>query len=71
MTAMSSYTLYAVRGDGTDVGILGTMIQTEKGWRFIPNVAGRSPSRRFYKTASECVPRWTGYPDRTRSEKNR
>jgi hypothetical protein len=39
-----------------------------QGWRFNPRVSGRKPSRRFYLTWEECVPRWVGYPDRCETE---
>ena len=48
--------------------LVGTASLTNgQGWRFIPNVAGRSPSRRFHPTVERCVPRWVGYPDRCES----
>jgi hypothetical protein len=39
-----------------------------QGWCFFPRVSGRKPSRRFYLTWEECVPRWVGYPDRCETE---
>ena len=38
--------------------VLGIAYRNAHGWRFIPRVCGRSPSRKHYETADECLPRW-------------
>ena len=45
---------------------LGSAIyyQSYNGWRFIPNVCGRSASRKFWPTWEASLPRWVGYPDK-------
>ena len=40
--------------------LFGTAVQSEKGWRFIPNVSSRKSSRKFHPTFVKCLPRWTG-----------
>jgi len=40
--------------------ILGHAVQSEAGWRFIPNVASNSPSRKAHPTMQKCIPRWLG-----------
>ncbi|MCP2080116.1 UNVERIFIED_ORG: hypothetical protein J2W74_001302 [Methylorubrum zatmanii] len=42
---------------------LGTIRRDAEGYRFIPNVSGRKPSRRSHGSLTECLPRWVGYPD--------
>ena len=38
----------------------------DQGWRFIPNIPSRMPSRKFWDTAEACVPRWAdAIADRT------
>jgi hypothetical protein len=29
-----------------------------RGWRFLPNVAGRMPSRKFHATSEASIPQW-------------
>ena len=48
--------------------VLGHAVRNEAGWRFLPNVSGRSPSRKAHKTMEKCLPRWVGYPDHCESE---
>ena len=67
MSTIRAYTLMRTLGDGSDGGILGFVSLREDGWRFMPNVSGRSPSRKAHETFDGCIPRWTGHPDRTRS----
>jgi hypothetical protein len=38
-----------------------------KGWKFMPNVSGRDPSRRFWPTWEACLPKWVGYPNHCES----
>lgn len=49
---------------------LGTAVYYPNGpgWRFISNVSSHKSSRKFHATMEKCVPRWTGYPDKCRSE---
>ena len=42
------------------VFILGFAYETERGWRFIPNVSGRISSRHPHPTLKACLPRWLG-----------
>ena len=53
--------------DGS-VYVLGHAVQNDAGWRFLPNVASRKPSRKAHKTMERCLPRWVGYPDHCQSE---
>jgi hypothetical protein len=46
---------------------LGTAVQSSRGWRFIPNVAGRKSSNKFHPTMRGCLPRWIKYPNGCRS----
>lgn len=57
-----------VKGGSTRAGILGTAVRHPAGWRFIPAVAGRMPSRKCHPTMEACLPRWVGYPDACESE---
>jgi hypothetical protein len=44
--------------------LLGVAVSREPGqWRFLPNVSGKSPSRKYHPTFEKCLPRWVGYPD--------
>ena len=38
--------------------ILGTINCSEKGYRFIPAVASRGSSRKFWATRAACIPAW-------------
>jgi hypothetical protein len=44
-------------------GILGHARLYSRGWKFMPNVAGRHRSRKFHPTLKRCLPRWVRYPD--------
>lgn len=46
---------------------LGTAVEYEDGWRFIPNVSSHKSSRKHHRTMQKCLPRWLGYPDRCES----
>jgi hypothetical protein len=50
------------------VAIIGHCRRYADGWRFYPNVASHRPSRRYWPTWEECLPRWTGGLDSTSSE---
>lgn len=39
---------------------LGVAFEDADGWRFIPQIAGRYPSRRGHPTWGAALPRWTG-----------
>jgi len=47
-------TMFLMKGDA----VLGTCQPYTDGYRFIPNLSGRRPSRRSYPTANACVPAW-------------
>lgn len=49
-----------IKGEPRVVGLLGRCVtRTDvEAWRFLPNVAGRQPSRRTWPTAEACIPRW-------------
>ena len=53
------------RVPGSDqVLVLGSACLVRNGgWRFVPNVSSRRPSRYEHKTWEACLPRWVGYPD--------
>ena len=55
--------LRRVPGSDQKLVLGGAMLVRDAGWRFIPNVSSRKPSRRFYPTWEACLPRWIGYPD--------
>jgi len=46
---------------------LGSAVLGPNGWRFIPNVSGRTISRTPRANWEACLPRWVGYPDRCRT----
>jgi hypothetical protein len=55
--------------DGRVTFILGDAVRYyPDGWRFVPNVSGRSISRKYWATWEACLPRWVGYPDRCETE---
>lgn len=39
------------------------------GYRFIPAVSSRKPSRKVHATFEKCLPRWVGYPDNCETRK--
>lgn len=43
---------------------LGTVTWVGNGYRFIPNVSGRKPSRKTFGSIAAALPRWVGYPNR-------
>jgi hypothetical protein len=47
---------------------LGCAVRNEAGWRFIPNVSSRHPSRKAHRTFPKCLPRWVKYPDGCETE---
>jgi hypothetical protein len=51
-----------VPGSGQVLILGGASLTRDLGWRFIPSVSSRQPSRRFYPTWEACLPRWVGYP---------
>lgn len=53
---------------GGSVYRLGTAVQLEDGWRFVPNVTSRRSSGKAHPTWEKCVPRWVGYPDGCETE---
>jgi hypothetical protein len=64
---MTTYRFIRKLNDGSRY-ILGHATQNENGWRFIPNVFGKSPSRKSHPTMRRCLPHWVGYPDHCESE---
>lgn len=38
--------------------VFGVAAKYDRGWQFIPAIAGRKPSRRYWQTADACLPRW-------------
>lgn len=63
---MNSYRFTRRLNDGATF-ILGHAVETSNGWRFLPNVSGRHPSRKAHSTMEECLPQWIGYPDHCES----
>lgn len=59
-----SYAVERRTADMATVSRLGTVSKGCDGYRFIPNVSGRKPSRKAHPTMEACLPRWVGYPDR-------
>ena len=59
---MTNYRFVRTLADGSTFH-LGTAVQHDQGWRFIPNVASHKSSRKFHATMEKCLPRWVGYPD--------
>lgn len=71
MVEMSpTVTIYRQNGAWEENGvILGRCVYGPcDGWRFIPNVFGRKPSKKYWPTWEECLPRWTGGLDGTSSK---
>jgi hypothetical protein len=60
---MTNYRFVRRLNDGSTYH-LGTAVQSNLGWRFIPNVSSHRSSRKFHPTMAKCLPRWVGYPDR-------
>lgn len=48
-------TMYLVN---KDKALLGTCVEHVDGWRFLPNVSSRKPSRKAHKSATAAIPRW-------------
>lgn len=49
---------------GGEVVRLGTVRWVGDGYRFVPSVPGRRPSRKSFGSLSDALPRWVGYPNR-------
>ncbi len=54
---------------GTKGPIIGFCQERHDGWRFYPNVASHKNSRKAWPTWEKCIPRWTGHPDGTISDR--
>ncbi len=54
---------------GTKGPIIGFCQERHDGWRFFPTTRARKPSRKSHATWEKCIPRWTGHPDRTISDR--
>ena len=69
---MTAYRFIRRLNDGS-ICHLGTAVQFDRGWRFIPNMASwgmhrrRRTSSKLHPTMEKCLPRWLGYPDRCES----
>lgn len=49
--------------------VIGVVRRHPDGWRFLPMVSGRRPSRRSFPTWEKALPRWTGGLDSTESRR--
>ena len=64
---MKRITLYADR-QGSKGPIIGFCVEYRDGWRFMPNMCSRKPSKKSHATWEKCIPRWTGHPNATQSD---
>lgn len=51
-----------------EVLVLGTTVEYEQGWRFVPRVSGRSASRKYWPNWEKSLPKWVGYPNSCETE---
>ena len=54
---------------GTKGPIIGFCREYHDGWRFFPNMDSHKPSRISHPTWEKCIPRWTGHPNATISDR--
>lgn len=38
--------------------VVGTAVESQRGWRFMPLVTSHRPSRKDFPTADACLPAW-------------
>ncbi len=65
---MNRITIYQDRQGGKGV-TLGWCNECCDGWRFYPATCAHKPSRKAWPTWEKCIPRWTGHPNRTISDR--
>lgn len=48
-----------IAGEPRFVGILGRVVESQGGYRFLSNVSNHKDSRKVWPSATACIPRWT------------
>ena len=38
--------------------VVGVVVHAQGGFVFLPKIIGRKPSRKIWKTATGCIPKW-------------
>lgn len=51
---------------GKFIAIIGCVVEYQDGYRFMPKISGRKPSRKVWLHPDACIPRWAKMMGTTR-----